>query len=253
MTKTTLITGATAGFGQACARLLAKEKHRLILTGRREDRLQKLKAELGNFTGIHTLCFDVRDNGAVKAAIVGLPKEFSAIDVLVNNAGLALGAGSVPDIEMSDWEQMVDTNIKGLMYCTQAVLSGMVARGDGGHIVNIGSISAHYPYAGGNAYGGTKAFVHQFSRNLRAELLGKPIRVTNIEPGMAETEFSLVRFHGDAEKAKAVYRGIKPLSGEDVAETVRWAIALPAHVNINNIELMPTMQAAGGLAVKREG
>lgn len=252
MTGTILITGATSGFGEACARLLAREKFPLILTGRRKERLETLKKELSAQTNVHTLCFDVRDNEAVKAAMASLPKAFSAIGVLVNNAGLALGTGLAPDIDMGDWEQMVDTNIKGLMYMTQAVLPGMVAQG-GGHIVNIGSISAHYPYAGGNVYGGTKAFVHQFSRNLRAELLGKNIRVTNIEPGMAETEFSLVRYHGDAEKANSVYRGMQPLRGADIAEAVRWAITLPAHVNINNIELMPTIQAAGGLAVKRDG
>ena len=251
MQHTILITGATSGLGEATARRLAKDTHRLILTGRREERLTTLKAELEKLTQVHTLNFDVRDNEAVKKAIAGLPKTFSAIDVLVNNAGLALGTGLAPAIDMNDWEQMVDTNVKGVMYCTQAVLPGMVER-NRGHIVTIGSISAHYPYAGGNVYGGTKAFVHQFSRNLRAELLGKRIRVTNIEPGMAETEFSLVRYHGDAAKAKEVYKGVQPLTGEDIAEAVRWAISQPAHVNINNIELMPTMQAAGGLAVKRD-
>ncbi len=261
-TKIIFITGATSGFGEAMAKLFAKEGARLILCGRRAERLKKLKKELEakqpsprpspkGRGGIYTIALDVRDRGAVFAAVKNLPKEFAAIDVLVNNAGLALGLNRADQTELSDWEQMVDTNIKGVMYCTRAVLPGMVKRGRG-HIVNIGSVAGTYPYAGGQVYGATKAFVKQFSLNLRCDLLGTPVRVTNIEPGMAETEFSKVRFHGDASKAKAVYKGTQALSAEDVAEAVRWAISQPPHVNVNRIELMPTMQALAGYAIHRE-
>lgn len=247
--KTVLITGATSGFGMAAARLFAREGAKLVITGRREDRLKALAQELGD--KVHTLCFDVRDNEAVKKAIASLPKEFSDMDVLINNAGLALGMGSYETQSMDDLEQMVDTNIKGLMYVTHAILPGMVAR-NVGHIINIGSVAGVYPYPGGNTYGGTKAFVAQFSLNLRADLLGKNIRVTVIEPGMAETEFSLVRFHGDAKKAGVVYEGVKALSAEDVAESILWAAAQPAHVNINRLELMPAQQAFSPFAVSRK-
>ncbi len=249
MTKTTLITGASSGFGKAMAEALAPHGHRLILAGRRTDRLQALADSLE--THCHVLTLDVRDSEAVGHALGTLPTEFADVDVLINNAGLALGTLPAQSAELDDWEQMVDTNIKGLMYCTRAILPGMVTR-NRGHIINIGSIAAHYPYMGGNAYGATKAFVAQFSKNLRTDLLGKHIRVTCIEPGMAETEFSLVRFHGDDAKARAVYQGIQPLSAEDVAQAVLWALQQPAHVNINHIELMPTMQAAGGVAAHRE-
>lgn len=242
------VTGATAGFGRAIAEKLALRGYPLVLVGRRNERLAELKAQLD--VPVHTLVLDVRDGAAVRKAFDGLPAEFAEIGILVNNAGLALGSLPVPHAELDDWEQMIDTNVKGLTYCAHALLPGMVAR-DAGHIVNIGSIAGRYAYPGGNAYGATKAFVSQFSDNLRADLLGKRVKVTNIEPGMAETEFSLVRYHGNADKAASVYAGIQPLSAEDVAESVIWALNQPAHVNINRIELMPIMQAAGGLAVKR--
>ncbi len=242
------VTGATAGFGRAIAQRLAAAGHPLVLVGRRSERLAELQAGLS--VPVHRMALDVRDRAQVAGMFASLPEPFADIAILVNNAGLALGTLPADQADLEDWERMVDTNVKGLMYCTHALLPGMVARGEG-HIVNIGSIAGSHAYPGGNAYGGTKAFVSQFSDNLRADLLGKRVRVTNIEPGMAETEFSLVRYHGDAEKAASVYAGIQPLTAEDVAETVMWSLRQPPHVNINRIELMPIMQAAGGLAVKR--
>lgn len=247
--KIALITGATAGFGQATARMLAKDGWRTIITGRRQERLDALKNELGD--AAHALCFDVRDEEAVKAAIASLPPEWQAIDLLVNNAGLALGTEPYDTKPTQDTRQMLETNIHGLLYVTESILPGMVARGRG-HIINISSVAGVYPYPGGNTYGATKAFVSQFSLNLRADLVAKNIRVTSIEPGLAETEFSLVRFHGDEAKAKAVYDGTQPLTGEDIAEAVHWVASLPDHVNINRLEVMPTCQAFGGFAIHRE-
>jgi len=246
--STVFITGATSGFGMACARACVKQGARVIITGRREDRLKALAKELGG--NAHVLAFDVRDNTAVKKAVASLPPAFADIDVLINNAGLALGFAGFESQTMDDLEQMVDTNIKGLMYCTHAILPGMVGRNKG-HILNVGSVAGVYPYPGGNAYGGTKAFVAQFSLNLRADLLGKNIRVTVIEPGMAETEFSLVRFHGDEKRAETVYDGVEALTADDVANTVVWCITQPAHVNINRVELMPTQQAFSAFAISR--
>jgi 3-hydroxy acid dehydrogenase/malonic semialdehyde reductase len=246
---TVLVTGATAGFGEATARRFAAEGSKVILAGRRTDRLDALKSELGG--NAHPLTLDIQDRDAVVAAIDGLPADFAAIDVLVNNAGLALGLDAAPDANLDDWDTMIDTNIKGLTYCTRAVLPGMKARGRG-HVINIGSVAGTYPYPGGNVYGATKAFVHQFSLNLRADLVADNIRVTSVEPGLAETEFSLVRFKGDAEKAKGPYAGLKPLTGQDIAEAVHWVATLPDHVNINLVELMPTTQAFGPFAFSRE-
>lgn len=248
-TKLALVTGASAGFGQAISRHLVKSGWRIVGTARRSERLERLGGELGDF--FRPLVFDVRDRLAGERALASLPAEWSAFDVLVNNAGLALGLGPAQAGELEDWETMVDTNIKGLLYVTRALLPGMVARGRG-HIVNIGSVAADNPYPGGNVYGATKAFVWQFSRNLRADLLGTGLRVTDIAPGLAETEFSLVRFGGDRKRADAVYRDMQPLTGEDVAAAVAWALEQPPHVNINRIELMPTQQAWGPLAVDRE-
>jgi len=221
-----------------------------VLAGRRTDRLDALKSELGG--NAHALTLDIQDRDAVAAAIDGLPADFAAIDVLVNNAGLALGLDAAPSANLDDWDTMIDTNIKGLTYCTRAVLPGMKARGRG-HVINIGSVAGTYPYPGGNVYGATKAFVHQFSLNLRADLVADNIRVTSVEPGLAETEFSLVRFKGDADKAKGPYAGLKPLTGDDIAEAVHWVATLPDHVNINLVELMPTRQAFGPFAFSREG
>lgn len=248
--KTILITGATAGIGEAIARSLAGEGCRLILTGRREARLKELAGSLG--VECHTLAFDIRERDATLRAAATLPAGFRDVDVLINNAGLALGLEPATDASLEDWETMVETNILGLITLTHAILPGMKARGRG-HVVNLSSIAGTYPYPGGNVYGATKAFVTQFSLNLRADLLGLPIRVTNIEPGMVETEFSQVRFKGNDARADNVYAGATPLVAEDIAECVRWALCQPAHVNINRIEVMPTCQAPGGPQVARQG
>lgn len=250
--KTIFITGASAGFGEACARIFAAEGARLILTARRMDKLTALRGELETAAaGIHVVQLDVRDRAAVDSVVAALPEEFREIDVLVNNAGLALGLEPAHQVDIEDWEVMVDTNIKGLMYCTRAILPGMVER-NRGHIVNISSTAGSWPYPGGNAYGGTKAFVTQFSRNLRADLIGKKVRVTCIQPGMAETEFSNVRFKGDDAKAKQVYNGVEPLTAVDIAETVSWVVNRPAHVNINALEVMSVNQSWGPFTIHRE-
>jgi 3-hydroxy acid dehydrogenase / malonic semialdehyde reductase len=246
-----LVTGATSGFGVAIARRFAREGHRIIATGRRAERLAALANELGDAVAL-TLPLDVRDRAAVERAVAALPSELAAIDLLVNNAGLARGLEPAQRAELDDWEEMVDTNVKGLMTMTRAVLPGMVAR-DRGHVVNLGSTAAHWPYLGANVYGATKAFVHQFSLNLRSDLLGTKVRVTVVHPGMAGgTEFSSIRFHGDDTRAAKVYEGTEPLVPEDVAETIHWVATLPARVNINAIELMPVAQAFAGLAVSRK-
>ncbi len=246
--KVALVTGATAGFGAACAEALLGAGARVVATGRREDRLAALAAKGGD--RVHPVVLDVRDRGAVEAAISGLPAQFAAIDVLVNNAGLALGLEPAQRASLDEWETMIATNCTGLVTVTRAVLPGMVER-NRGHVVNLGSVAGSYPYPGGNVYGATKAFVRQFSLNLRADLLGTAIRVTSIEPGMAETEFSLVRFGGDAERAKKVYEGVTPLSGADVADAILWCVTRPAHVNVNALELMPVQQAFAPFSVSR--
>ena len=245
MAKTFLITGATSGFGAACARRFARDGWQLILTGRRRDRLEQLQAELGTAV-LQTLTLDVRERETVASALAGLE-----VDVLLNNAGLALGLEPAWEVDHDDWETMVDTNVKGLMYCTRAVLPGMVAR-NRGHVVNIGSTAGRWPYPGGNVYGATKAFVEQFSRNLRADLLGTRVRVTHLAPGMAETEFSKVRFKGDESRADRVYTGAEPLRAEDIAEIVYFVVNLPGHVNVNALEVMSIDQAWGHLAVHRQ-
>ncbi|MDX1711802.1 MAG: SDR family oxidoreductase [Rhodovibrionaceae bacterium] len=237
---TVFVTGATAGFGQATARRFAQAGAKVIITGRRQERLDDLASELGGQA--HALVFDVQDQKAVEEAVGNLPPDFADVDVLVNNAGLALGLDPAQSANLDDWNQMIDTNCKGLVYCTRALLPGMVER-DRGHVINLGSVAGSYPYPGGNVYGATKAFVHQFSLNLRADLAGKNVRVTSIEPGLAETEFSLVRFKGDTESAKKPYENIEPMSPEDIAEAIFWAATLPRHVNINRMELMPVMQS----------
>jgi len=245
MAKTILITGATSGFGEASARRFAAEGWQLILTGRRTERLEQLQQQLGAAVR-QVLTLDVRNRDEVFEKLSGLDD----VDLLLNNAGLALGLEPAWDVNLDDWDTMVDTNIKGLMYCTRALLPQMVRRNTG-HIVNVGSTAGSWPYPGGNVYGSTKAFVLQFSRNLRADLLGKKIRVTNIAPGMAETEFSNVRFKGDKEKAAKVYAQAEPLRPENIAEIVYWVASQPAHVNINAVEVMPVDQSWGPLAVHR--
>ncbi len=243
------ITGATAGFGLATARRFVADGTRVIASGRRADRLAAIGEELGDL--VHPVVLDVRDRAAVEHAIAALPAPFDAVDVLVNNAGLALGMEPAQEASLDEWDAMIDTNVKGLTYMTRALLPGMVAR-DRGHIVNLGSTAAEFPYPGGNVYGATKAFVYQFSLNLRADLLGTNVRVTDIEPGMCGgTEFSSVRFRGDDAKAAKVYEGTVPLTADDIADAIHWVATRPPHVNINSMQLMPICQAPGPLAVKR--
>jgi len=246
-----LITGATSGFGAATARRFAADGARIVAVGRRADRLDALRDELGAGK-VLPVVLDVRDRGAVTQAIEGLPSEWSAIDVLVNNAGLARGLGPAQEAALDDWDAMVDTNVKGLIYLTRAVLPGMVARGRG-HVVNIGSTAAEFPYPGGNVYGATKAFVRQFSLNLRADLYGTPVRVTDIEPGLVGgTEFSNIRF-GDDAKAAAVYEGADALTPEDIADAIHWVASRPARVNVNTLQVMPVAQSFGPLRVHKPG
>lgn len=242
-----LITGVTAGFGLSMLEALAAQGHTIIGCGRRKDRLEEIQSKHKN---VFNFELDVSDNEAVLDFATGLKKQSLEPNVIINNAGLALGLNPADQCQMSDWETMIDVNIKGMLYVTHAFLHRMREQ-NSGYVINIGSVAGSNPYPGGNVYGATKAFVAQFSKNLRSDLLGTNIRVTNIEPGMAETEFSSVRFVGDAERAKKVYQGANPLKPSDIAETVRWLLTLPSHVNINSIEMMPTSQAWGALSVHR--
>jgi 3-hydroxy acid dehydrogenase/malonic semialdehyde reductase len=245
-----LVTGATAGFGLSIAHRFAADGAWIIAAGRRRDRLEALVAELGAGV-VHPLPLDVANRAAVAAAIAGLPEELAAIDLLVNNAGLARGLEPAQAAVLDDWDAMVDVNVKGLMYVTHAVLPGMVAR-NAGHVVNIGSTAGEWPYPGGNVYGATKAFVRQFSNNLRADLHGTRVRVTDIEPGLVGgTEFSNVRFKGDDTKAAGVYAGTEPLTPEDIADAVHWVATRPARVNVNLMQVMPVVQSYGPLRVHR--
>lgn len=247
-----LVTGASAGFGAAIARTFAAAGVKVIAAARRADRLEALADEFGR-DRVLPLVLDVADTAAVARAFATLPAEFAEVDCLVNNAGLALGLDPAHRASLDDWDQMLAVNCRGLVHMTRAFLPGMVARRRG-HIVNIGSVAASYPYPGGNVYGATKAFVQQFSLNLRSDLHGSGVRVTVIEPGMCGgTEFSEVRFGGDREKAAAVYSGMQPLTAEDIAESVRWVTAQPAHVNVNVVELMPVAQSFGPFQIRRLG
>jgi 3-hydroxy acid dehydrogenase/malonic semialdehyde reductase len=244
-----LVTGATAGFGAAIARIFAKDGARIIAVGRRVERLDALAAELGR-DKVLPLALDVRDTAAITAAVEGLAPEWAGIDLLVNNAGLALGLEPAQRANLSDWETMIDTNTKGLVAMTRAVLPGMVER-DRGHIINIGSTAGEWPYPGGNVYGATKAFVRHFSLNLRADLFGTQVRVTDVEPGLVGgTEFSNVRF-GDDAKAAAVYQGTDALTPEDIADAVHWVATRPARVNVNTLQVMPVCQSFGPLRVNK--
>jgi 3-hydroxy acid dehydrogenase/malonic semialdehyde reductase len=246
--RTVLVTGASSGFGEATARRFAGSGDRVVVCARRADRLTQLAKELG--ASVHALELDVRERGAIEHALPGLPPAFAEIDVLVNNAGLAKGLEPAQRADLDDWDQMIDTNCKGLVYATRAILPGMVARGRG-HVINIGSVAGSYPYPGGNVYGATKAFVHQFSLNLRSDLHGSGVRVTCVEPGMAKTEFSTVRFNGDQARADAVYNGVDPMTGDDIAEAVWWAASLPPHVNVNTVELMAVAQSFAPFQIAR--
>ncbi|WP_130730366.1 SDR family NAD(P)-dependent oxidoreductase [Komagataeibacter xylinus] len=248
MKQIALVTGATAGFGRAIATRLVRDGYRVIATGRRRERLDALAAELG--PDLLAFELDMTDAAAIAALPGSLPEGWRDVDVLVNNAGLALGMEKAQEADVANWQTMISTNVTGMVELTRVLLPGMVAR-DRGHVVTLGSTAGIYPYTGGNVYGATKAFVRQFTRNLRCDLLGHNVRVTNIEPGLCGgSEFSTVRLR-DPAKAAAVYEGTHPLLPEDIAETLSWIIALPRHVNINEVEMMPTCQAAGGLAVAR--
>ena len=243
-----LVTGATSGFGDAVARRIVAGGGRVIAVGRREERLATLGHELGD--RLHPLKLDLTDRDAIAAAMADLPGEFTAVDILFNNAGLALGLESAQNGRLDQWRQMIATNVTAVTELVHAVLPGMVERGRG-DIVNMSSVAATYPYPGGNIYGATKAFVRQFSLNLRADVVGTGVRVTSVEPGMCDTEFSFVRFDGDAAAADKVYADMTPLSADDIADTVVWILQQPRHVNVNAIELMPMQQAFGPFAVKR--
>ena len=249
MKKTVLVTGASAGFGDAIARRMVKDGHRVIATARRKDRLDALQKELGG--DLLAFALDVTDKAAVAALPGSLPEGWREVDVLVNNAGLALGVAPAQVSKLDDWETMVATNVVGVIQVTHALLPGMVER-DRGHIINLSSTAAMYPYPGGNVYGASKAFVSQFSMNLKCDVVGTGVRVTDLEPGLVGgSEFSKIRL-GDPEKAAAVYAGTTPLNPQDIAEAVAWVVGLPEHVNINRIEMMPTCQAAGPLTIKRK-
>jgi serine 3-dehydrogenase len=248
MSGTILITGATAGIGQAAARRFVGAGWKVVATGRRQERLDALVAELGA-DKVHAAAFDMRDEAAIDAALDALPDGFGDIDVLLNNAGLALGTAAAQDADLDQWRQMIDTNITGLVTITRRLLPRLIARK--GAILNISSVAATYPYKGGNAYGGTKAFVRQFSLGLRSDLHGTGVRVTSIEPGMTETEFTLVRTGGDQGASDALYGGAAPMTGEDIAETLFWVATLPPHLNINSLELMPVSQSFAGFQVAR--
>lgn len=251
MTKIALVTGATAGFGNAICRTLLNSGYLVIGTGRRQERLAQLEQEYGS--QFFPLAFDISDRQATENAFKTLPTELQAIDLLVNNAGLALGLESADKADLDDWEKMIDTNVKGLVTVTRLVLPQMVARNQG-HIINLGSIAGNYAYPGGNVYGGTKAFVKQFSLNLRADLAGTNVRVSNVEPGLCGgTEFSNVRFKGDDARADKVYENVQYVTAQDIANIVLWLNQQPEHVNINRIEVMPTAQTFAPLNVARNG
>jgi NADP-dependent 3-hydroxy acid dehydrogenase YdfG len=242
--RVALITGASSGIGKATATLLAQAGYVLILLARRENLLQALQSELA--TPCHIIACDINDHVALKTHLETLPEAFRPIDVLINNAGLALGLNPAHETDWQDWQTMIQTNCLSLAYLTRQILPSMVEN-NRGHIINIGSIAGTYHYKGANVYGATKAFVEQFSINLRSDLLGTAVRVTNLEPGLLnQSEFSLVRFKGDANRAGQVYEGVNPLKAEDVAEAIRWILEQPAHVNINRLEMMPVQQAPGG-------
>lgn len=251
MKKITLITGATSGIGLACAHIFAKNHHNLVITGRRNDRLKKLASVLTEKHGIEviSLAFDIRNRHATEKAYNSLPEKWKQIDILVNNAGLAAGLNPLQEGSVDDWEQMIDTNVKGLLYITRLV-APMMINNKKGHIINIGSIAGKEVYPSGNVYCGTKHAVDALTKGMRMDLITHGIKVTQIAPGLVETEFSVVRFKGDSERAEKVYQGYKPLAGEDVAEVVYYATTLPDHVNINDLVIMPTAQASATIVHK---
>jgi 3-hydroxy acid dehydrogenase / malonic semialdehyde reductase len=250
--KIVLVTGASSGIGEACAKAFARRGASLLLAARRVDRLESVAAEIASATGvkIHLLNLDVRDQPSVDLAFESLPPEWEEIDIIVNNAGLSRGLDKLHQGLLSDWEEMIDTNVKGMLYVTRAILPGMVRRARG-HIINIGSIAGHEAYPGGNVYCASKAAVRALTAGLRMDLVDTPIRVSTVDPGMVDTEFSLVRFHGDEERAKKVYNGMKPLTGADVADVVLFVATRPEHVNVAEVLLLPEAQASATI-VRRE-
>ncbi|MFK0572965.1 SDR family oxidoreductase [Endozoicomonas sp.] len=250
-TSTVLITGATSGFGLASARLFAEHGYPLIITGRRVDRLQKLSDELSALVPVHYVPLDVRDAQAVSEMVATLPESFRNIEVLVNNAGLALGSGPAWEASLEDWHTMIDTNVTGLVNVTHCLLP-ILRQQPKASIINLASVASNWSYPGSHVYGGSKAFVAQFSRNLRCDLAGSGVRVTSLEPGMCETEFSLVRFKGDQEKSDNLYKGVNPIRPDDIADIIFWIASQPAHININSLEVMPTSQAWDNFKVVRE-
>lgn len=249
---TVLITGGTSGFGLASARLFAENGYPLIITGRRTERLTKLAEELRPRVPVHTVTLDVRDNEAVMDMVTHLPDSFKSIEVLVNNAGLALGSGPADEASLQDWHTMIDTNVTGLVNVTHCLLP-LLKQQPRATIINLASIAGSWPYPGSHVYGASKAFVAQFSRNLRCDLAGTGVRVTSLEPGLCESEFSLVRFKGDQEKYDALYKGTNALQPEDIADIILWLSRQPAHININSLEVMPTSQAWNNFKIIRKG
>ena len=252
MSSTVFITGATSGFGRATARRFARAGWSLILTGRRLERLHALQDELGARVPVHVAAMDVRDAAAVAAVVAGLPQAFQRVAALINNAGLALAPVPAQQASLEDWHTMIDTNVTGLVNVTHAVLPALLETGAGASIINIGSIAGECPYPGSHVYGASKAFVKQFSYNLRCDLLSTGVRVTDVAPGIAETEFTLVRTQGDQSAAGQVYQGTTPLTAEDVAEQIFHVATLPAHININRLEMVPVRQAWGPFAIDRD-
>ncbi|HEY2344695.1 MAG TPA: SDR family NAD(P)-dependent oxidoreductase [Xanthomonadaceae bacterium] len=249
MTRTAWITGATSGFGRAAAKRFVEGGWNVIASGRRVERLEALRTELGG-ERVHACAFDIRDADTMQVAIDTLPEGFRAIDLLLNNAGLAQGTAPAQSADLDDWRRMIDTNVTALVTLTRALLPALIARR--GAIVNISSTAAHYPYSGGNVYAGTKAFVSQFSLNLRADLHGTGVRVTTLEPGMAETEFTLVRTHGDQGASDKLYAGMQAMTADDIAQTIWWIANLPPHLNVNRLEMMPTSQSFAGFQIHRD-
>lgn len=252
MINVVFITGATSGFGRATARRFAEAGWALVLTGRRMERLEALKDELSAQVPVHTATLDVRDAEAVKQVVTELPDGFREVKALINNAGLALAPEPAQKVALEDWHTMIDTNVTGLVNVTHALLPRLIETGKGASIISVGSIAGHWPYPGGHVYGATKAFVEQFSYNLRCDLLGTGVRVTDIAPGMAETEFTLVRTKGNQEASDKLYRGTTPLTAEDIAEQIFYVATLPDHININRLEVMPTRQAWSAFAIDRD-
>lgn len=250
--KIVLITGASSGIGRSTANRFAAEGANILICARRTERLESLAQELRTTHNVkvHTFTLDVRDRVAVEQSISGLPSEWKDIVLLVNNAGLSRGLDTIQEGKTDDWDEMIDTNVKGLLYVTRAVLPGMIARNEG-HIVNIGSVAGHWVYPKGNVYNASKFAVTALNEGMKMDLLGTPIRVTSIDPGLIETEFSIVRFHGDEERAKNVYKGMTPLTPDDIADTIVWAATRPAHVNISTVVMMPTDQSSPTLVHRR--